>query len=635
MKAKLLETLKQYWGYDDFRPMQYQIISAVMSGRDTLALMPTGGGKSLTYQLPTMVSEGMCIVVTPLIALMKDQVDSLRNRGISAVAVHSGMSRRQIDVALDNCVYGDVKFLYIAPERLKSDVFRLRARCMDVSLVAVDEAHCISQWGYDFRPSYLNIAALRDVIPQATFLALTASATPRVVDDIMQKLEFETPNVMRSSFARDNLCYVVRRVDDKHTHLERIIESVQGSGIVYARKKETVEKLCADFQAMGVSASFYHAGLPTVERAIRQDEWISGKVRVMFATNAFGMGIDKSDVRFVVHYSMSDSLEGYYQEAGRAGRDGALSYAVLLYSPKDFGIMRRRLESNYPSLEYIKKLYERICSYLQIAIGDGRGSSYSFDVFDFCRREECDTQTVIGAVDVLSRNDYMTYIEESERPARIVFKVSRDELYNVEMDAITENVIGTIMRCYNGVFSDFKAIDERFIASKCGCSERVVHNVLKELWRRQVMIYVPANNSPVIYMNEERLPASDLYISPDTYSRRKTEEIAHFDALVEYAENQSICRSVFLGNYFGDECLEPCGCCDVCRAQKRVEKCGSVSALILKTVGSGSYTARELAVKLSLPAEQVQQSLTELVETGDIKTLADGKLSLTTDTPSE
>ena len=373
MKERLLSILKQYWGYDGFREMQYEIISSVLSGHDTLALMPTGGGKSLTYQLPTMASDGVCIVITPLIALMKDQIDRLKERGISAVAIHSGVSRRKIDIALDNCVYGDVKFLYIAPERLGSELFRLRVQKMNVALIAVDEAHCISQWGYDFRPSYLRIAQLRALIPDVPILALTASATEEVAQDIMRHLDFKSKVVLRSSFSRPNLSYVVRKVVDKNEQIINILDSVPGSGIIYTRKRETAELVCAHLLEQGISASYYHAGLPGEERSIRQDEWVSGKVRVMVATNAFGMGIDKPDVRFVIHYTMSDSMESYYQEAGRAGRDGKRSFAVLLVQDKDYTRLESRIERSFPPLERIKNMYEKICSYLMIAIGDGKG----------------------------------------------------------------------------------------------------------------------------------------------------------------------------------------------------------------------------------------------------------------------
>ena len=622
MRDKLLAILKQYWGYDSFRESQYEIISTVLSGQDTLALMPTGGGKSLTYQLPTLASEGLCIVITPLIALMKDQVDRLRQMGVSAVAIHSGLSRRKIDVALDNCVYGDVKFLYIAPERLNSDIFKLRARRMNVALIAVDEAHCISQWGYDFRPSYLHIKTLRELQPEAPVLALTASATERVADDIMDNLGFAERNVVRSSFARPNLSYVVRKVEDKEEQLLRVIGGVDGSGIVYVRKRETAEILCQFLQEQGVSASFYHGGLPNEERSIRQDEWVSGKVRVMVATNAFGMGIDKADVRFVVHYTMSDSMESYYQEAGRAGRDGKRSYAMLMVSPNDYKILSRRLESNFPPIEQIKSIYEKICAYLMIAIGDGAGHSYIFNLQDFCRREKLFSQTVIGAVDLLERNEYMSYIEVADNPARVIFKVGRDDLYRYAMSQTVERVVRTMLRMYNGLFTEFRAIDEDVIAASCDMSREQVHQVLRDLWRNQIIRYVPANSSPMIYMNEERLPLASLYISPKSYGYRKEQVVSRFEAMVGYAENTTECRSVIISNYFGDADAEPCGCCDVCLANRRKvvksDSVASVESLIVDALKDGPLPLREIARRVAAQPQTITAALYSMLDSGRV-----------------
>ena len=380
------QVLQQRWGYASFRSIQREVIEAVLAGRDTLALMPTGGGKSLTYQIPALIMDGITVVITPLIALMKDQVDSLRRRGISAVAIHSGMSLHQIDIALDNCVYGDVKLLYISPERLATDLFRMRLYAMRVSLIAVDEAHCISQWGYDFRPSYLRIAEVRERLTDVPILALTASSTEAVNRDIMRNLHFASPHIIRASFMRPNLSYVVREVDDKFEHLMRIVRNVEGTGIIYVRTREGCEQLAELLKREGESANFYHAGLPAFERGLRQDEWGSGKVRIMVATNAFGMGIDKADVRFVIHYAMSESLEEYYQEAGRAGRDGGRAYALLLVGPKDQARINRRIESEFPTLETVKKCYESVCNYLQVPVGDGAGASFIFNIHEFCSR---------------------------------------------------------------------------------------------------------------------------------------------------------------------------------------------------------------------------------------------------------
>ena len=622
MRDKLLAILKQYWGYESFRESQYEIISSVLSGRDTLALMPTGGGKSITYQLPTLMTDGLCVVITPLIALMKDQVDKLQRQGISAVAIHSGLSRRKIDIALDNCVYGDVKFLYIAPERLNSDIFRLRARRMNISLIAVDEAHCISQWGYDFRPSYLHIKTLREFQPEAPVLALTASATEQVTDDIMENLCFAEKNIIRSSFARPNLSYVVRKVEDKEEQLLRVISGVVGSGIVYVRKRETAETLCQFLQEQGVSASFYHAGLPNEERSIRQDEWVSGRVRVMVATNAFGMGIDKADVRFVVHYTMSDSMESYYQEAGRAGRDGKRSYAMLMVAPNDYKILSRRVDGNFPPIEQIKSIYEKICAYLMIAIGDGAARSYVFNIQDFCYREKLFVQTVVSALDLLERNEYMSYVDVADNPARVIFTVSRDDLYKYMMSDTVERVVRTMLRMYNGLFTEFRAIDEEVIAAATDMSREQVHQVLRELWRSQIIRYVPANSSPMIYMNEERLPLSSLYISPKSYGYRKEQMISRFEAMVGYAENTTECRSVILSNYFGDSSAEPCGHCDVCLANKRNAKsedsAEAVEKRIVESLNEGELPLREIARRVAAKPQTITDALYCMLDRGEV-----------------
>ena len=506
-RQQIAALLKRYWGFDTFRPVQEQVILSVLAGRDTLALMPTGGGKSLTYQIPGLASEGVCIVVTPLIALMKDQVDRLRKLGIRALAIHSGLSARQIDIDLDNCVYGDVKFLYVAPERLASEAFRLRVQRMNVSLLAVDEAHCISQWGYDFRPSYLRIAELRERIPGVPVLALTASATPRVADDIMEKLHFAEPHLLRSDFSRPNLSYAVRHTDDKNEQLLRIIRNVGGSGIVYVRTREGAEQVAAFLRDEGISAEYYHGGLGHAERSMRQDAWISGRTPVMVATNAFGMGIDKPDVRYVVHYTMCDSLESYYQEAGRAGRDGRRSYAVLLVSSDDAGRIAKRFEADYPPLEKIRSIYEKICSYLQIAIGDGAQSSFLFNLRDFCTREHLYAGLVQNALKILSQNGYMTLLDEAANPARILFCVSRDDLYRLRVirDDL-DHIIRVLLRLYEGVFTDFRPIDETEIATWSGYTPEKVHDLLKRLWQLRVIRYIPSNRSPLLYMDEERLP---------------------------------------------------------------------------------------------------------------------------------
>ena len=613
-----------------------------MAGRDTLALMPTGGGKSLTYQVPTLARAGLCIVITPLIALMKDQVDRLRQMGISATAIHSGMSYTQIDIALDNCVYGDMKFLYIAPERLATEAFRLRVQRMKVSLLAVDEAHCISQWGYDFRPSYLRIAELRQLLPEVPILALTASATQLVSDDIMKRLGFSQPNIIRSSFSRPNLSYSVRYTDDKDEQLLRVIHNVAGSGIVYMQSREGCEQLAEKLRLQGIKASYYHAGLPHAERGIRQDEWTSDKVRVMVATNAFGMGIDKADVRFVVHYAMCDSLENYYQEAGRAGRDGKRSYALLLAASNDEQKIAKRFESEFPPLEEIKSIYEKICSYLQVAIGDGLYNSYVFNMQEFCQREHIFNGKVRSALKLLSQNGYMTLIEEMENPAKVLFVVTRDDLYKIRIDRQDlDHIIRTILRRYNGIFTEFKAIDERELATLTGYTVEKVKELLKRMWQMRIIRYIPANTSPMIFFDEERLPTKDVYISPDTYIHRKRLISERFCSMVDYANNNLECRSVLLQRHFGDNEAKPCGICDICLAERRRKKQeaanknaegenidinSQVTAKILSLINQSPLSAREVMREVGGEPQFIGKIIDELKAEGKIYLSNEGKL---------
>lgn len=627
--AKLRRVLKEHWGYENFRPGQEQIIHAVMSGKDTLALMPTGGGKSLTYQVPTMAMEGLCIVITPLIALMKDQVDRLRKLQIPAVAIHSGLSLSQIDIALDNCVYGDIKFLYIAPERLATEAFRLRVQRMNVAMIAVDEAHCISQWGYDFRPSYLRIKEIRKRLPKVTILALTASATELVAKDIMHNLGFERPHIIRSSFARPNISFAVRHTDDKQEQLMRIINNVEGSGIVYMRSREGCEQLAEFLRSNGVSASFYHAGLPHVERSLRQEEWTQGKVRIMVATNAFGMGIDKADVRSVVHYSMCDSLESYYQEAGRAGRDGKRSYAVLLVASDDESRIVKRFEQEFPPLETIRSIYEKVCYFVQIAVGDGLYASVVFNIHEFCRREKLYIGTVRQVMALLELNNYLTLTEEMENPARIMFAVSRDDLYKIRIDRQDlDHVIRTILRLYNGVFTEFRAIDEQLIASTSGYTIEHVKELLKRMWQMRIIRYIPANTSPILFFNEERLPTRDLFIAPETYQQRKRLISERFENMVRYASEQQVCRSVMMQQYFGDTEAQPCGVCDVCLERKRLRRNNPdmLTEAILQSLRCESKSARELSREFKHDPKLIAQAIEDLQQKGKISATTSGKL---------
>ena len=618
MEQKLLDTLKEYWHYDSFRPMQREAIEEVMSGRDTLVLMPTGGGKSIIYQLPTLVREGLCIVVTPLIALMKDQVDALRRRGIPAVAIHSGLTRNQIDIALDNCLFGDIKFLYVAPERLSSEMFRLRVDRMNVSLLAIDEAHCISQWGYDFRPAYLKIKELRTLLPDTPVLALTASATPLVAKDIMTQLNFAEPNILQSSFLRPNLSYSVRTTDDKEYWLLRIVNNIQGSGIVYMRTREGAESMAQYLVENGHSATFYHGGLSNVEREIRQDEWISGKTRIMVATNAFGMGIDKQDVRFVLHFTMCDSLEAYYQEAGRAGRDGERSYAVILKSANDNNRIRDIFEKEFPELPLIRSVYNELGSFLGVAIGDGGGRSFVFNIYNFCRRVQLSTLSVRSILKLLQLNGYLTLVEENDHPARVMFKVTREELYNIKMLNEAENeILLAILRMYPGIFTNFRPIDVMDIADWSHRSHEEVRELLKRLWRANIISYIPTNSDPMIVLEEDRLPARDIYIAPSTYTQRKSLMMERFDSLLHYANEEKMCRSQIIESYFCNKVSEPCGICDNCLARRR-EKGEMVDIepykkLILELLAKEPMSIKKLVAHIRGNSDTILKATKELM----------------------
>lgn len=637
-ERKIHDVLRQYWGYEEFRPMQEEIIRSVMAGRDTLALLPTGGGKSLTYQVPTLAREGLCIVVTPLIALMKDQVDNLRRRGVQAVAIHSGLSPAEIDRLLDNCVYGTVKFLYIAPERIGTELFLMRVAKMNLQLIAVDEAHCISQWGYDFRPSYLRIAELRRAHPEVPILALTASATELVTRDIMENLQFPAQNLLRGDFLRPNLSYSVRQTDDKQGQLLRLVQNVPGTGIVYVRTREATEQVAEYLRSEGVTAEAYHGGLAHAERSIRQEEWIQNRVRVMVATNAFGMGIDKPDVRFVVHYTMCDSLESYYQEAGRAGRDGKRAYALLLASEDDPQRIVRRYEQEFPPLEQVKDIYEEICSYLQIAIGDGAQTSHLFNIFEFCARNHRYEGTVESAIKLLQLNGYMTLTDAQENPARVMFMVSRDELYRIRVNRNElDPFIRVLLRLYNGIFNDFRPINESEIATWSGYSVERVRELLKRLWQLRVIRYIPSNRSPILYLHEERLPREDLYIAPETYRRRKELIEERFEQMLHYAQNEEQCRSTVLDHYFGGKSDIACGICDICLRKRREEKArrgekqadeATLREQIIATLQANPTEPHALLQRLKASPERASELLRQLLEEGLITQSGEGLLKI-------
>ena len=565
MVDKYRATLRKYWGYDDFRGIQREIIESIDSGHDTLGLMPTGGGKSITFQVPAMLHEGVCLVVTPLIALMKDQVSHLRAKGILASAIYSGMSHQEIVTTLDNAVFGGVDILYVSPERLASELFLVKLRHMRVSFITVDEAHCISQWGYDFRPSYLRIADIRHIKPEAPVLALTATATPQVVDDIQERLAFKEKRVFRMSFERKNLAYVVRQATGKQAELLHILSSVPGSAIVYARSRKRTKDTSEWLNACGVSATFYHAGLESGVKDQRQKEWQAGKVRVMVATNAFGMGIDKPDVRMVAHIDCPDSLEAYFQEAGRAGRDGKKAYAVLLYNSSDKRKLTKRISDTFPTKEYVREVYDHLADFFQMGVGGGEGTTHEFDIDKFCRNFHHFPVHVDAALKILQRAGYLEYDADPDNSARLRFMLARDQLYLLENTSPTEErVIDSLLRLYGGLFSDYCFIDESAVAYKAGIDSSTVYMTLKGLGKRRIVHFIPRRQMPAIYYTQRREDGHRLMLTRDVYEDRKKSYEARIGSMVDYATNDSVCRSRQLLRYFGETRSTDCGQCDVC-----------------------------------------------------------------------
>lgn len=565
MDDKYLSLLKQYWGYTGFRGIQRDIIESIGNQKDTLGLMPTGGGKSVTFQVPAMACEGLCLVITPLIALMKDQVHNLRRRGIKAAAIYSGLSRQEIIVTLENCIFGGYKFLYISPERLSSDVFLAKLSRIPVSFITVDEAHCISQWGYDFRPSYMRIAEIRTLLPKAPVLALTATATPEVVADIQRQLNFRQPNVFRMSFERPNLSYVVRHTEDKPKELLHILRSITGSAIVYTRSRKGTREIANELQAQKITATFYHAGLTNVEKDDRQQRWQAGELRVMVATNAFGMGIDKPDVRIVIHMELPDSPEAYFQEAGRAGRDGNPAYAVLLYHKEDRTKLSRRVPDTYPDKTYIRNVYENLCYYYQLAVGDGLNVTYIFNLEEFCRKFRLFPVPVDSSLRLLTRAGYIEYTDEQENASRLMFLIRRDELYRIEeLNEIIESVLQWVLRSYGGVFSDYIYIDESLLAKQTSLTQNQVYESLQTLARRGILHYIPRRKCPFITFTRQRVDTERIYLSPAVYEERKQAYIRRIEAMMEYASGTENCRSRTLLYYFGERNEHNCLRCDVC-----------------------------------------------------------------------
>ena len=558
------DILKEYWGYESFRPLQHEIIQSVWAGKDTLGLMPTGGGKSLTFQVPVMAMEGICLVITPLIALMKDQVDNLRQRGIKAAAVYSGMSRQEIIATLENCIFGDFKFLYVSPERLTSDIFRNKLQAMNVCLLVVDESHCISQWGYDFRPSYLRIAEIRDTLPDIPVLALTATATREVTDDIQKRLHFRERNVFRMSFERKNLSYVVRIAEDKTEQLIHILNAVAGTAIVYVRSRLQTREVAQALQKNRISADFYHAGLSHEEKVYKQNAWKNNECRVMVSTNAFGMGIDKPDVRVVVHLDLPNSLEEYYQEAGRAGRDGLRSYAIILYAKVDSTKLKKRISDTFPKKDFIIRVYEALGNYFQIAVGSGYQSIYDFSLHEFCNAYKFSHLQTHHALKILELAGYIEYTEEVDARSRLRFRVFRDELYNLNLSEENNELIHVILRNYTGVFSDDVYIDEALIGNRMAKNRNDIYQMLVQLSKMRYINYIPQKKTPFIIFTTSREDTPFVSIPRSAYEERKKRFEKRIISMTDYAGSTHICRSRMLLIYFDEKRPKDCGNCDVC-----------------------------------------------------------------------
>jgi ATP-dependent DNA helicase RecQ len=611
--------LTKYWGFTSFKPLQEQIIMSVAEGKDTLGLMPTGGGKSMTFQVPAMAHEGICLVITPLVALMKEQVERLNSLEIKSVAIHSGMNREEIDIALENCIYGNYKFLYVSPERIATPVFQSKARRLNISLVAIDEAHCISQWGYDFRPSYLKIAVLRDIIGEKVpFLALTASATPQVIDDILKRLAFREKNVLRTSFERKNISYLVRNVEDKPKYLLSTLNKVKGSGIVYVRSRKKSKEIAELVVGNGINADFYHAGLTPELRDKKQAAWSSGETRVIVSTNAFGMGIDKADVRFVIHWDIPDSIESYFQETGRAGRDGNPSYAVLLFSGSDKSRLNDTIRHRFPEVEKIKDIYEALCNYLQVPIGSGKDGVYDFDMTGFVSKFRLPVTETYNSLLFLQKEGYLEFTEEINNPSRVHFIVGRDDLYKFQVANETfDGFIKLLLRSYTGMFTEFVPINEESLSKKSAISRDTIYQFLVKLSALNIIRFIPGKKTPLVIFTEERLDRKSLVISPENYRDVKEKYVLRLNKMIDYAETNNRCRSVVLLDYFGEE-SDRCGTCDVCRERNELDLSKYEFDMILdeikEVLALEKPDAEELVKKISFAEDKVVKVLRWLLD---------------------
>lgn len=633
MTRDIKEILKTYWGYDDFRSLQEEIIHSVLDGKDTLALMPTGGGKSLTYQVSGLAMEGVCLVVTPLIALMKDQVEDLKNRGIPAEAIYTGMRRDRVESIINKCIYDTVKFLYVSPERLYSERFREKLRLMNVCLITVDEAHCISQWGYDFRPPYLRIAEVREFFPGVATLALTATATPEVVEDIQKQLHFSTPNVLSKSFRRENISYVIRDTEAKPLELFNILSKVQGGAIVYVRTRLKASSIAAFLNKSGIKSDFYHAGLSSAQRARRQEAWKSGKVPVVVATNAFGMGIDKADVRVVVHYDVPDSPEAYFQEAGRAGRDGKRAYAVLLSSRAALGGLQKRIDDAFPPKDYILRVYEALANYYQLGEGEGQGRAFEFNLKLFARNFKLNEARVMSAISILEVAGFLGYTTDINSRSRVMFTVLRDRLYEFEtVDSLLERLMVLLMRNYAGIFVQDAYVDEGFLADQLDVTRKVLYDAFISLAKRKIIRYVPGDVKPYIVYYQPRLPLSYITIGREAYENRKELFVTKIGAMARYIRDDETCRQLLLMEYFGQKEDKPCGICDVCIGKKKRlhrEERKSLEERILQVFARQNTNIRELVRQLGEDKEVVVEQIRKLLDEGKIQYVSTLELGLT------
>jgi ATP-dependent DNA helicase RecQ len=603
------ETLARYWGFTSFRPMQEEIIESVVAGKDVVGLLPTGGGKSVTYQVPPVASEGLCLVITPLIALMKDQVTRLKSMNIKAMAIHSGMTREEVEISLDNCLYGDYRLLYVSPERLQTPLFRARLPRFNFTLVAVDEAHCISQWGYDFRPSYLNIAEIREMMSEdVPFLALTATATPRVVDDIVSRLRMKDPKVLRTSFRRPNITYVVREVEDKSTYVLRSLKKEPGSGIIYVNSRKRSKEVAELLVANNIKADFYHAGLPQEMRDRKQTSWTTGETRVIVATNAFGMGIDKADVRFVIHWDCPDSIEAYYQESGRAGRDGKPSFAVLLWSQDEKRKLADSVRIKFPPVERIKDIYDAIGNFYQLPVGSGKNSVHDFDLWKFVTAFRFSVTETYNSLNFLQKEGYLEFTDEINNPSRVHFVVSRDDLYKFQVaNEEYDRFIKLLLRTYSGMFSEFVPVNEEGLAARSGLTREAIYQYLLRLSSQGIIHFIPGKKSPLVIFTEERLDRSHLRISPELYLKVKENYIERVAMITEYADNKTRCRPAFLTAYFGEE-TGRCGLCDTCQERNELElskyEFDMIIDRIKELVAEKPLRLEELEEQADLPREK-------------------------------